>query len=86
MATKILIKIESEFPHNEQMWTSLIHITIMLSYNFSVLGEVLRFDGERDLMADLICDEVWSFKLQVTISHISPHPLDSTKGNMTQWS
>ena len=37
-------------------------------------------------VADLICDEVWSFKLQVTISHISPHPLDSTKGNMTQWS
>ena len=35
-------------------------------------------------VADLICDEVWSFKLQVTISHISPHPLDSTKGNMTQ--
>ena len=67
----------------------------MLSYNFSVLGEVLRFDGERfayqlfitnTAVAGLIYDELWSFKLQVTISHISPHPLDSTKGNMTQWS
>lgn len=77
MATKIVIKIESEFPHNEQMWTSLIYITIILSYNFKLITNTA--------VADLICDEVWSFKLQVTISHISPHPLDSTKGNMTQW-